>query len=90
MRMDEFTQRNAAMVEQSTAASHALAGEAEELVGLISRFELGHIAGHSAKVEPIERGRAKARPAATRTALKTVGQRGASAAVQADQDWAEF
>ena len=88
--MDQLTQQNAAMVEQSTAASHALAGEAEELVGLISRFELGHIAGHSAKVEPIERGRAKARPAATRTALKTVGQRGASAAVQADQDWAEF
>ena len=87
--MDQLTQQNAAMVEQSTAASHALAGEAEELVGLISRFELGHIAGHSAKVEPIERAQAKTH--APRVQMKTVGRRGGAApAVQADQDWAEF
>jgi methyl-accepting chemotaxis protein len=86
--MDQLTQQNAAMVEESTAASHALAGEAEELVGLISRFELGHIAGHSAKVEPIERAKPKAH--APRVQMKTVGRRGASAAIQAEQDWAEF
>ena len=33
--MDQVTQQNAAMVEQSTAASHALAKEAEELARLI-------------------------------------------------------
>jgi methyl-accepting chemotaxis protein len=87
--MDQLTQQNAAMVEESTAASHALAGEAEELVSLISRFELGHTALHSAKIEPIERAQSKARPK-TVTAMKTVGRRGASAAVQAEQDWAEF
>jgi methyl-accepting chemotaxis protein len=39
--MDQVTQQNAAMVEQSTAASHALAQEAQQLAGLVSRFQLG-------------------------------------------------
>lgn len=38
--MDQVTQQNAAMVEQSTAASHALAREAEELGRLVGRFTL--------------------------------------------------
>jgi methyl-accepting chemotaxis protein len=39
--MDQVTQQNAAMVEQSTAASHSLAGEAEELARLVGRFRTG-------------------------------------------------
>jgi methyl-accepting chemotaxis protein len=39
--MDHVTQQNAAMVEQSTAASHALAQEAEALVQLTRRFKIG-------------------------------------------------
>jgi methyl-accepting chemotaxis protein len=39
--MDQSTQQNAAMVEESTAASHSLAKEAEALFQLISRFEIG-------------------------------------------------
>lgn len=39
--MDSTTQQNAAMVEQSTAASHALAHKAEELAQLTERFQLG-------------------------------------------------
>ncbi|MBO9708541.1 MAG: methyl-accepting chemotaxis protein [Caulobacter sp.] len=39
--MDQVTQQNAAMVEQSTAASHALASEAAELERLIGRFQVG-------------------------------------------------
>jgi methyl-accepting chemotaxis protein len=39
--MDEATQRNAAMAEESTAASHALLEEAEQLHGLIGRFTIG-------------------------------------------------
>jgi len=38
--MDQITQQNAAMVEQSTAASHSLRKEAKELVGLVSRFKV--------------------------------------------------
>jgi methyl-accepting chemotaxis protein len=39
--MDQVTQQNAAMVEQSTAASHSLAQEAEQLATLIGRFRTG-------------------------------------------------
>ena len=37
--MDRVTQQNAAMVEQSTAASHMLAEQSRELSALVSRFE---------------------------------------------------
>lgn len=39
--MDQFTQQNAAMVEQSTAASHSLAKEADELSRLVGQFAIG-------------------------------------------------
>ncbi len=38
--MDQVTQQNAAMVEQTTAASHSLARETEQLSGLINRFRV--------------------------------------------------
>ena len=38
--MDQVTQQNAAMVEQATAASHALSGEAGELQRLAGQFKL--------------------------------------------------
>jgi methyl-accepting chemotaxis protein len=39
--MDQNTQQNAAMVEQTTAASHSLAREAEMLRELLARFRFG-------------------------------------------------
>jgi methyl-accepting chemotaxis protein len=39
--MDRTTQQNAAMVEETTAASHALVKETEELTHLINRFHTG-------------------------------------------------
>jgi methyl-accepting chemotaxis protein len=39
--MDQVTQQNAAMVEQSTAASHALMQEMERLIELMGRFRFG-------------------------------------------------
>jgi len=39
--MDRTTQQNAAMVEQSTAASHSLVAEAETLERLVGRFRIG-------------------------------------------------
>jgi methyl-accepting chemotaxis protein len=36
--MDQATQQNAAMVEQSTAASHSLVGEAQALAELVGQF----------------------------------------------------
>jgi len=38
--MDDATQKNAAMVEQTTAASHSLAHEANELGDLMNRFKV--------------------------------------------------
>lgn len=42
--MDQITQQNAAMVEQSTAASHSLAAEAKSLADIVSRFRVGETA----------------------------------------------
>ena len=46
--MDQMTQQNAAMVEETTAASQTLAEESRQLRSLLSRFELGHGAGREA------------------------------------------
>ena len=50
--MDQVTQQNAAMVEESTAASHALANEAEALAGSVARFKIGHMQAASAGRRP--------------------------------------
>jgi methyl-accepting chemotaxis protein len=42
--MDQLTQQNAAMVEQSTAASHALSSEAATLDSLMGNFQTGDAA----------------------------------------------
>ena len=43
--MDQGTQQNAAMVEEQTAASHGLAGEAAALNALLAQFDLGEESG---------------------------------------------
>ncbi len=44
--MDNVTQRNAAMVEQATAAARTLAAEAEVLSREVARFRLGEVEGN--------------------------------------------
>ncbi len=39
--MDQVTQQNAAMVEETTAASHSLSEETSQLTDLVSQFEIG-------------------------------------------------
>jgi methyl-accepting chemotaxis protein len=46
--MDQVTQQNAAMVEESTAAGHALSQETAQLVGLVGQFQVGREAGDGA------------------------------------------
>jgi methyl-accepting chemotaxis protein len=53
--MDQMTQQNAAMVEQSTAASHALAQEAQELSRLVGRFRTSAAAASAQPARPEER-----------------------------------
>ncbi len=59
--MDQATQQNAAMVEQTTAATHSLAREAGMLAELTSQFQVGDGAtpptGHPATVMPLRHGR---------------------------------
>ncbi|MEX0405346.1 methyl-accepting chemotaxis protein [Aquibium sp. LZ166] len=89
--MDQVTQQNAAMVEQSTAASHSLAREAEQLAELVARFRVGDGFSASRAAAAVSGRRA---PAAPVPQLKTVGGRGqsAAAATQADDPdgWEEF
>jgi methyl-accepting chemotaxis protein len=87
--MDQVTQQNAAMVEQSTAASHALSQEAEELARLVAAFKVGRLAEVGASPGPLRTGRK------TVVAMKISGRGGAapkSAPIGATQDesWEEF
>ncbi|MBX4902961.1 MULTISPECIES: methyl-accepting chemotaxis protein [Rhizobium] len=67
--MDQGTQQNAAMVEQSTAASHSLASEAAALNTLLGQFRLTGTGGFAAAAPiasvrpPAAAPRAAARPA---------------------------
>ena len=94
--MDQVTQQNAAMVEQSTAASLSLSREAAELAELVGRFETSQVAAapspiHKAPIQQMKErvesfARAHAAPARARMAAG--GGRAAVAAVQSD--WEEF
>ncbi len=96
--MDQVTQQNAAMVEQSTAASHGLAREADELGRLVARFQVGPASGRvlaqqgaQASIVPMR----KPAPAALVPTLKIAGGRHASAArklapAPAQDGWEEF
>jgi methyl-accepting chemotaxis protein len=86
--MDQTTQQNAAMVEESTAASRGLAGEAAELRRLVSQFDVGVAAARAAERRP-------AAPAATRRTAAPRYASGAATAAKletvADEDgWEEF
>ena len=85
--MDQVTQQNAAMVEQSTAASHSLSQEAEELRRLIARFKVG---GESQRTNEGPKRQVPAQRKAG--ALKVVGGRGVAAArrPEPEEGWEEF
>lgn len=82
--MDQITQQNAAMVEQSTAANHSLSGEAEQLSTVVHRFRVAEsvmpVESHSparpgGTVKPITR-----KPAKPSAVVKAASRRAASSA----------
>jgi methyl-accepting chemotaxis protein len=93
--MDQVTQQNAAMVEQSTAASHSLNQEAEALLGLLSHFKSG-AEPEAAAPHKLVRGKPSApnRPGAQgvleqrRRVAQFAAAGGAPRA--SEQDWEEF
>ncbi|WFU07217.1 methyl-accepting chemotaxis protein (plasmid) [Rhizobium sp. CB3171] len=86
--MDQTTQQNAAMVEESTAATNRLADEASNLAQLIARFRLDgstsapRVARHDSK--PV------ASPARALTQKLAGAFGGRSAAAVATKEWEEF
>ena len=87
--MDQMTQQNAAMVEQSTAASHSLAQEAGSLADMMGRFRVRQTAtAAQAGTASVRSTRPAAKPVPV-AMLKTVGGRGVSAA-SAQADWEVF
>ncbi|MEZ2223731.1 methyl-accepting chemotaxis protein [Rhizobium sp. RCC_161_2] len=95
--MDQTTQQNAAMVEQSTAASASLAMEAARLRELVSQFTLQMSA--SAQSATLQKtARAMAEPARSATGVSVmhqprrvaVARSAVSAAAAAHNEWEEF
>ncbi|WP_037090030.1 methyl-accepting chemotaxis protein [Rhizobium sp. 42MFCr.1] len=88
--MDQVTQRNAAMVEESTAATNRLADEASNLSRLIARFNLG-TGGPAASAYSAPRATRDSGPAAS-PARKLVGKVAAAFhgnAAPAHDNWEE-
>ncbi|WP_425996331.1 methyl-accepting chemotaxis protein [Caulobacter sp. DWR1-3-2b1] len=78
--MDQVIQQNAAMVEQATAATHALKGEAAELASLVGRFKVSEAGQEAPRAAPQQRPR-----------LQTAVRPGrSSAAVAVKEEWEEF
>jgi methyl-accepting chemotaxis protein len=94
--MDQGTQQNAAMVEQSTAASHSLAKEANNLFGLVGQFNIGAATAASTSSAPSRSvpspAKVSSRPVASpvrQMNAKLVSAFQGSAAV-AGSEWEEF
>ncbi len=90
--IDQGTQRNAAMVEESNAASHSLANEAEALFNLLGRFRVNE-ANQSARI-PVDVAQKKHAPAPS-PARKLAGTLarafgGKTATAEAASSWEEF
>ncbi len=93
--MDQVTQQNAAMVEESTAASHSLAQETEQLSRLIGQFRTGD-ATHEVvalRKRPAHRAAPERSTQTTHAAMKTTGYGGVALKPQqqpAQDGWEEF
>tara|TARA_R110002020_G_scaffold35195_15_gene106350 strand:+ start:537 stop:2483 length:1947 start_codon:yes stop_codon:yes gene_type:complete len=93
--MDQVTQQNAAMVEETTAVTHRLASEADGLSTLVSRFVTDRSSApvrQASRTAPAAAGSGSAaRPSPAKAMVNKVRQAFAtqgSAAV--DQEWSEF
>ena len=96
--MDQVTQRNAAMVEETSAATHKLSAETQNLVALVGRFRLGNdiAAAPSYAAAPSRPAAATSRSAPVSSpARKMMGSvakafNGSAAVAQVKDDWQEF
>ncbi len=84
--MDEMTQKNSAMAEESASAARGLQNEAAWLLDLVGFFKTATGGGSSGKTR---RAPARPDPRAARAAAAGGGPR-TSVGAEADQDWSEF
>ncbi|WP_377292934.1 methyl-accepting chemotaxis protein [Rhizobium sp. SG2393] len=89
--MDQGTQKNAAMVEETTAAAHSLAREAQLLFELLGQFDIGDRTQRAAMAAQ-DNARRSAAPAAPQRAsvAKTVRAFNGNAALKGGDSWEEF
>jgi len=89
--MDHMTQQNAAMVEESTAATHGLAEEIAKMANLIGTFRVAAENGMAKKKAP-PAAPVRAKPVAKPVpAMKVVGHGGAARQSKPENDsWEEF
>lgn len=85
--MDKVTQQNAAMVEESTAASRSLASEADELAALVGQFT---VAKSGSQARPVAARPSQARPSPARRPAPQVSGNLALKAEFSEDDWSEF
>mgnify|MGYP005988589085 CR=1 FL=1 len=89
--IDQGTQQNAAMVEQTTASSHGLAKEAEALFELVSRFKLGSTAAaHPAATVATSPSRARSASPQHQIAARVSAAFGSTATTMKAESWSEF
>ncbi|CDN55240.1 Methyl-accepting chemotaxis protein McpW [Neorhizobium galegae bv. officinalis bv. officinalis str. HAMBI 1141] len=92
--MDQGTQQNAAMVEETTAAAHSLARDAEGLFQLLSQFHIGGgaVTGTSShRGSPaLASGTSRPTTSPARRMVAKVAQSFQGNAAAAKQDWEDF
>ncbi|MGV8938485.1 MAG: methyl-accepting chemotaxis protein [Allorhizobium sp.] len=89
--MDQGTQQNAAMVEETTAAAHSLAREAEKLFELLGQFNIGK-AGPAYRTTP-SAANPQSQPVASparRMTAKIAHAFNGNAALKGGDSWEEF
>ncbi len=93
--MDQMTQKNAAMVEETNAASHTLASDADNLIRLVGQFQIGE--GMNARSTPREASAAShPKPSPARSLIGKVagafsgGAAARAMAAPAGDNWEEF
>jgi methyl-accepting chemotaxis protein len=89
--MDQGTQQNAAMVEETTAAAHSLAREAEQLFALLRQFNVGGstVSHRTPPTAANASSRPAASPARQMTARVAQAFQG-NAALKSGDSWEEF
>ncbi len=91
--MDQSTQQNAAMVEESTAASHSLAHEASQLFKLVGRFQFAPLESTKPTVVGLHDGSQPAKAAASparRLLGRVAGAFSATGTQRAESGWEDF